>query len=118
MNIILGHLIGDYLLQSDWMALNKKQKNIKGLFACIIHCLIWTISVYLFAFHNVTTYKLLAFILIFLSHFILDRSNFVKWYCNTTKIMPNPTIWKIILVDNTLHLLMLYILQLILLNWS
>lgn len=31
MEIILGHIIGDYLFQSDWMAINKKKKDLKDL---------------------------------------------------------------------------------------
>jgi hypothetical protein len=106
MNIILGHLIGDYLFQSDWMAINKKSKGIKGFIACLLHSLIWTVSVYLFGFYS--THSILVFGLLLLSHFVLDRWNFVKWFLNTFKIMPNPTMWKIIIVDNTLHLLMVY----------
>jgi hypothetical protein len=30
---ILAHFIGDYLLQNDWMAQNKKKSNL----ACTIH---------------------------------------------------------------------------------
>ena len=40
MAIILGHMIGDYLLQLDWVAINKKKKGFKGLIAGIIHCII------------------------------------------------------------------------------
>jgi len=25
---IIGHLVGDYLLQNDWMALNKKKRSL------------------------------------------------------------------------------------------
>jgi hypothetical protein len=106
MGIIIGHLIGDYLFQSDWMALNKKSKSYEGLLTCIIHSLIWTVFVYLFGFY--TTNDVIIFLLLFISHFILDRWNFVKWFLNTFRIMPNPTLWKIIIVDNTLHLLMVY----------
>lgn len=111
MGIILGHMIGDYLLQSDWMAINKKNKGFKGLIACIIHCIIWTISVYTLGFLN--THSLIIFLMLFVSHFILDRTSFVKWYCNKTRIMPNPAFWKIILVDNTLHLTMVYLIYLL-----
>lgn len=104
MNIILGHLIGDYLFQSDWMALNKKKSNLEGFVACIIHCTIWTISMMIFIGSN----NILLALGLFLSHILLDRTNLVVWYLNTFKIMPNPTMWKIIIVDNTLHLLMVY----------
>ncbi|AZO95270.1 DUF3307 domain-containing protein [Halocella sp. SP3-1] len=105
MNIILGHMIGDYLFQSDWMAINKKKSGLAGLIPCIVHCLIWTISVFLF----IGEYRLIFFCMLFLSHFILDRTNFVKWYLKRFKIMPNPTFWKIVIVDNTLHLLMIFL---------
>ena len=111
MNIILGHMIGDYLLQSDWMVINKKLKGTKGFLACVIHCLIWATSVYVFGFLN--SKSLVVFLLLFLSHYILDRTNFVKWYCNASRIMPNPSVWKIIIVDNTLHLLMIYFIKLL-----
>jgi hypothetical protein len=104
MNIILGHLVGDYLFQSDWMALNKKSKGFKGLLACVIHCLIWTISMMIFT----NNYNVLLALTLFISHFILDRTKLVVWYLNTLKIMPNPSMWKVIIVDNTLHLLMVY----------
>ena len=104
MNIILGHLIGDYLLQSDWMALNKKKPNLEGFIACLIHCTIWTISMMIFIGSN----NILLALGLFLSHILLDRTKLVVWYLNTFKIMPNPTMWKIIIVDNTLHLLMVY----------
>lgn len=110
MNIIVGHMIGDYLLQSDWMALNKKKSGINGLIACIVHCLIWTVSVYAFCFRQVGS--VLVFILLFASHFVLDRTNIIKWYCNATRLMPNPAMWKIILCDNTLHFLMVYLIAL------
>jgi hypothetical protein len=35
---IIGHLVGDFLLQNDWMAANKK----KNSWVCLLHCLIWT----------------------------------------------------------------------------
>lgn len=31
---LVGHLVGDYLLQNDYMALNKK----KSSFHCMVHC--------------------------------------------------------------------------------
>jgi hypothetical protein len=104
MNIILGHLIGDYLFQSDWTALNKNKKNLKLFLACLVHCIIWTISMMVFIGSN----NILLALGLFLSHILLDRTNLVVWYLNKFKIMPNPTMWKVIIVDNTLHLLMIY----------
>lgn len=75
MDWLIGHLIGDYLLQTDWMALNKKGKLLpprkqkvtcdtsgdpeifisgtyttmpgwlRGTAACLTHCLLYTLSI-------------------------------------------------------------------------
>lgn len=50
MGMLVGHLVGDYLLQNDWMALNKKFKNFEGRLACGVHCFLWTLSVLAFFF--------------------------------------------------------------------
>jgi hypothetical protein len=42
---IIGHLVGDYLLQTDWMAQNKKLRS----WPCLVHCVIWTACVCIFA---------------------------------------------------------------------
>lgn len=41
----IGHLVGDYLLQSTWMALTKSQKTWKGWLACTIHVSLYTTAV-------------------------------------------------------------------------
>ena len=60
---LIGHLVGDYLLQNDWMALNKKWKpnpypvfswkwwftNEDGMMSCYVHCFLWATAVCLFA---------------------------------------------------------------------
>lgn len=115
MEIILGHLIGDYLLQSTWMASNKKNKGLKGFIACSVHCMLWSFSVYLLAFYSLVGIlnlkALIIMVLLFISHFILDRTYIVKWYCNITKIYPNPPVWYIYIVDNTLHISFVYIIM-------
>ena len=42
---LIGHLVGDYLLQNDWMALNKKKQHLP----CLVHCFIWALCVCGFA---------------------------------------------------------------------
>ena len=39
---LVGHLIGDYLLQNDPMAAGKKQNP----WICTVHCLVWTLCVW------------------------------------------------------------------------
>lgn len=74
--VLLGHLIGDYLLQSRNMALIKSKKTWRGLGWCVFHCLVYTASVCLFLW----TAKPLIVVLVFLSHFPIDRwSSAAAW---------------------------------------
>jgi hypothetical protein len=41
---LMGHLTGDYLLQSKWMALTKSNKGAQGLVACTVHVTIYTVA--------------------------------------------------------------------------
>lgn len=38
--MLLGHLVGDYLVQNDWMALNKSKNNLTGWLQPYIVCCI------------------------------------------------------------------------------
>lgn len=132
---LLCHFIGDFWLQSDWMALEKNKKS----WNCFIHVIIYT------ACFMVLTLSWKALLFIGATHFILDRWHFLInrtiWaknhypdgyppyeYCSTTGYYddspvnkkkpdddillywgkPRPffiTIWLRIVCDNTLHLL-------------
>lgn len=63
MEQILVHILGDFLIQSDYMALNKSKRTIP----CLIHVLIYTACFLLLT----TSWKALA--VIGVTHFILDR---------------------------------------------
>lgn len=110
---IIGHLVGDYLLQNDWMALNKK----KSSFRCAVHCLIWTACVVGFAgWYNPTPAEgcryLISAILLFLTHFAQDRTNIIAWWMDligqkqfrTGMCAP----WSIIVVDNVWHIVTIW----------
>lgn len=60
---LLCHLIPDYLLQTDWMALNKS----KNTWNCLVHVLIYT-SCFL-----ILTFSWKALLFIGITHFIFDR---------------------------------------------
>jgi hypothetical protein len=63
MEQLLVHLLGDFIGQSDYMALNKSKKTIP----CLVHVLIYTSCFLLLT----TSWKALVFIGV--THFILDR---------------------------------------------
>jgi hypothetical protein len=69
--ILLGHLVGDYLLQNNWMA-QRKQAH---LAPCLVHCVIYTISVCSF-----TSFSPCWLLAVLLSHFPIDRWSLAdKW---------------------------------------
>ena len=70
--ILIGHLIGDYLLQNKWMAMNKSGCTTK----CAVHCLLYTISICIATWCA----SPLWIAIVFCSHFIVDRFSLAdKW---------------------------------------
>lgn len=105
MHWIYAHLIGDYLIQTDWMAKNKKISSL----ACLLHVICYLIP---FMF---TKLSYLAILVIGIEHFIQDRTTIV------TKLMiltgsedftkPPMSPWSVIIVDNILHVLFIALIE-------
>jgi hypothetical protein len=112
---LLAHLVGDYLLQSDWMALNKTQRHPPAA----AHALTYTLP-FLALTRSPARLALVAG-----SHFAIDRwrlARYVCWAknnlgppglnppwaeCKVTGYPPDRpewlTVWLMIIADNTLH---------------
>lgn len=118
---IVGHLVGDYLLQNDWMAINKK----KSSFPCLVHCFLWTLAVAIFAQWN----SFVVMLVLFSTHFIQDRTSIIAWWmslrwkdqsefmrCDKIEFrdLHEPIVkvglgpWSIIVVDNVWHILTIW----------
>lgn len=103
---LILHAVGDYLIQNDWMAQNKKKLTLTGELACQVHCITYSLP-FLFIGSWWTV------LLIYLSHYAIDRSGFVMWYMRVTgksnfaKAPMAP--WSIFAVDNTFHLVCNYL---------
>lgn len=115
--IILAHLAGDYLIQSDWMA-NEKTKR---WWPAIAHGLTYTIP---YAF---ITQSWLALAVIAGTHIIIDHyrlARHVAWFKNqaapkafrskwedckgtgySSDKPPFMAVWLMIIADNTIHLI-------------
>lgn len=105
---IIGHLVGDYLLQNDWMALNKKKPGQLGADACIIHCTLWTLAVSFFA----GWWGAPSFVL-FLAHYAQDRTGVIVWWMTKVnrqqQFVTGPCApWSVIVVDNVWHVVSLW----------
>lgn len=81
---LIAHLIGDYILQSTWMALRKN----KVTWICLLHCLTYTIC------FIPLTQSWRALGVIFFTHFLIDRfglARYVIWlkeWQSPDQIMP------------------------------
>lgn len=124
----LIHCFGDYWLQNDWMACNKKN----DFRVALLHSFIYTIPFLLL------TRSILALFVIFITHAIIDGTNlvnklnqlknldFYKQSVRDNSIVENNTsfmimadgytdrplfirAWLIILQDNILHLIINYL---------
>ena len=106
---IFCHLIGDFFLQTDYQALNKKEK----ISIAFRHAFVYTLP-FIFLTRNI-----LALLIIFISHGLIDHSTFLKDY-NNFKNHTNTetgygetrplwiTVWLTIIQDNTIHLMINY----------
>ncbi|WP_342213635.1 DUF3307 domain-containing protein [Nocardia wallacei] len=116
--VVLGfiaHLIGDYLIQSDWMALEKT----KRWWPAVVHAvtyglpfLLLTHSVIALAVivgsHAVIDHYRLARHVVYVKNFIAPRSYWHPWdECSGTGYHqdrpPWMTVWLMIIADNTIH---------------
>lgn len=115
--LLLGHLVGDYLFQTNKMAHKKAQSGREGLLWCAMHAAVYTACVCLFLW----TAKPLVIGLIFFSHWPLERYGLgAKWvrYINGLDVSGafktnNPLLvaeafFVPIVVDNTLHLVLMW----------
>ncbi|HBW35705.1 DUF3307 domain-containing protein [Desulfosporosinus sp. BICA1-9] len=102
--LILAHLLGDFPLQTSWMAINKTTK----WFPLIAHSLLYTATlgvIAFFGFGGLAWWQLLA---IFLAHVLLDRRRFVTWWITQvmrTDLSKNQ--WLGIMVDQVFHVTLL-----------
>lgn len=123
--MLLGHLVGDYLLQNNWMALGKGKHNGLGWFTCIIHCMLYTVAVCLLMWNWDTSWV----IAVFFSHFIIDKFGLPELYLKIIRgrslqqflndeenkeyspyiaLRAGFYIFVYVVTDNTMHLLLMF----------
>ena len=102
-NIVLAHLCGDYLLQSDVMAFKKKESS----WVCAYHVIMYMIP-FLFLC-DLLWWQLLA---IAVQHYFQDRTRFITWLMKAKGSWKFATggaaPWSIIATDNIVHMLWIY----------
>ena len=115
-NQLVAHVVGDYVLQSEWMACNKSKSSVVAAVHSVVYALpfLWL------------TQSPLSLFLIVVTHFFIDRyrlARYVIWLKNrpwpgglpwsrlTATGFPEDTPpwmagWLFIIVDNTLHIIL------------
>lgn len=83
MEILIAHLFGDYVIQSDWMAQNKTKNSI----ACAVHCITYGLP-FLFVTQSVT-----ALAVIVGTHFILDRWRLARYVVYAKNFFAPLSVW-------------------------
>lgn len=68
-SMMLGHFVGDYLFQNQWMALTKSKPGRYGDLACTVHVLLYTVAIGIFS--GVWSFWFLA--AVFIPHWVIDR---------------------------------------------
>jgi hypothetical protein len=109
--LLVAHLVGDWMLQNDWIARNKQRRWFTS--AILVHCTIYTLTLLVALWFapplNNTPLLYLTFgALIFLTHWVIDAGNlaatWMSWFHQSDVTFVR------IMVDQTMHVVVLALL--------
>jgi hypothetical protein len=113
MHWLFAHFIGDYLFQTDYMAIGKK----KSWLIAGLHVLTYMIP-FLFIGSFITAHEVKIMIgqvvwwklaLIAIQHLLQDRSSFIvkmmQWKGSASFVQPPMGPWSVVLTDNLVHIM-------------
>lgn len=109
--LLIGHLVGDWLLQNDAMAQGKRT-GIKSI-ACLLHCFLYTLAqvgalwIASKLLPQTPPYLLFA-LLTFMTHWLIDATNLAA--CWGILIRQTNAAFVRVTVDQTFHLITLAVL--------
>lgn len=102
--LIAGHLAGDFLGQTAWMADNKAAR----LGPLAVHSLVYTLAVWAAAL-LAGGLPLWALPVLFLSHVALDQRTFVRfWVRRVQGVHRQADAWLYVVGDQAFHVLVLF----------
>ena len=108
--LLVAHLVGDWLLQTEWQALNKS-RDYRALFShvSIYSAVMLSVLVVDFGFRNIYVYAVI--VMFWLSHALLDRGGFVIPFMKTLRMIVDrePQRWLTMMTDQILHILIIAI---------
>jgi hypothetical protein len=112
--LLLSHIAGDFLLQTEWQALNKAGglgRSREARRALRNHALTYTLAyvpglVWIAGDHGPALAVLLA-VLIVLPHAVVDDGRLLRRYMRDVKHCPQPALGLVVAVDQSFHLVLL-----------
>ncbi|MGG1629619.1 DUF3307 domain-containing protein [Rossellomorea sp. NRS-1567] len=86
LTLYIGHKIGDYLLQTD----NQATKKHGDWMALLQHCLVYTLVLTLLPYFILGYFSITAILIIFITHVVIDKGEFLKWWAQSVKGIKKP----------------------------
>jgi len=108
--LLVGHLVGDFLLQTDSMARYKAQSWSWMLKHVGIYLAVMVVLVGAYAMNHPVPLWVEGAVLLFIggTHIILDRRSFTLWWMRRLGVSSDLT-WLPIVADQVFHLLVLVV---------
>lgn len=102
--LLMGHLVGDFLCQTNWMA-REKVRRYDGL---RVHAAVYTLAVAVAARIADVSLGWIPLALLRVSHAVLDRRRVVCWWGRAVGgIVAAENQWLMTVLDQVFHLLVL-----------
>jgi len=103
--LFLAHLVGDFLFQTTWMAVNKSTKWLPLLTHVTVYTATLLVASWLW---SGTFLGWQAIGIIFIGHIILDKRVFVAWWVRRIQMVEGKEAgWLGIVADQIFHLLII-----------
>ena len=96
MELIVAHLVGDFLLQNEWMASRKNKPG--GAIPCLVHVVLYMLP---FLLIGLLWWQL---VLIAVQHYIQDRTELTLWWMRHYKRASPQWTEGNLYVDQAIHL--------------
>jgi fatty acid desaturase len=106
--LLIAHLLGDWLLQTEWQAQNKRTNWLALLsHVAVYHAIVFIILFFGFKLDVVRVIVAVGALALF--HIILDKQDPVRWYMRTFRltVTRTPERWLMVAVDQSIHLVLL-----------
>ena len=98
--LLVGHMAGDYLFQTRWMATQKTTRlSALAAHSAVYACAVWLASLPTGGLNYPSV------LLVFATHAVIDKRRFTMWWCR--HVTGSDRMWLVILTDQALHCVVL-----------